>query len=96
MNRDTMSKIVGGVILCVSIVAYVVLALWDGNDSIQGLIVFVTPVVTYMLMRDQINAIGATTEQIKSQTNGLLHQHVETVADEAIARYATKEENNNG
>lgn len=85
MKYDTMSKIIGAAILAVSIVAYVILSLADnGNDNIQGLILFVSPVVTWLLMRDKIDSINETSQQIQKQTNGLLTRHIDEVAASAI------------
>lgn len=90
MNYSKNNIILGTILAVVGVIAYVVIAVTLPNDAvkIQNLILFVTPFITALLIADPLSQIKRDTDTISKNTNGVLSQHIDEVANRAAQRAA--------
>ena len=95
------NKILGTILAMSAFVVYVILSLYDDNAAnLQNFTLFAIPFVTALLIKDKLDGIKDTANDIQHQTNGVLTQKIKAAVNDVMSERAATEtiesENYNG
>lgn len=79
------NKLYGVILAVVGVAAYVTLSLVDDNGAnVQNFVLFITPFITMLLVKDKLDDIKETGKTIEHQTNGMLTKRINDALHSAI------------
>lgn len=81
MNQN---KLYGVILAGLAVIAYVALSVIGVGENLQNFVLFVTPFITLLLVKDKLDDIGDTAQRTEHQTNGMLTQRLNDAMERAV------------